>query len=212
MGPVRSLGAPISPRKGTPGPGWTPGHSTGRKRTLTSVPILYRINSFIPWGPKLLNRLGKLVWPTWLIARLHSFVCDSVSVSARIDYKALLTYIFMLMMSVYLTETYQISRQFWPAFIQVDQWSLSVHHDILVGAIRTTIFAPALRNFTYKLLKMRGITLILGHRVKGKGQLGPNHKGMLHLYWSSWFVLWFAYFTRGFDDMCNTISICVQGL
>ena len=42
----------------------------------------------------------------------------------------------------------------------------------LVGAIQTTVFAQSLSNFTCELLMMRGGTLlILGHRVKGQGQL-----------------------------------------
>ena len=42
----------------------------------------------------------------------------------------------------------------------------------LAGTIATTVFAQSLSNFTCKLWMMRGGTLlILGHRVKGKGQL-----------------------------------------
>ena len=42
----------------------------------------------------------------------------------------------------------------------------------LVGTIATTVFAQSLSNFTCKLWMMRGGTLlILGHGVKGQGQL-----------------------------------------
>ena len=42
----------------------------------------------------------------------------------------------------------------------------------LVGRIQTTDFAASLSNFTCMLLMMRGGTLlILGHGVKGQGQL-----------------------------------------
>ena len=42
----------------------------------------------------------------------------------------------------------------------------------LVGTIATTDFAQSLSNFTCKLWMMRGGTLlILGHGVKGQGQL-----------------------------------------
>ena len=41
-----------------------------------------------------------------------------------------------------------------------------------MGRIQTTVFARSLSNFTCKLWMMRGGTLlILGHRVKGQGQL-----------------------------------------
>ena len=42
----------------------------------------------------------------------------------------------------------------------------------LVGTIATTVLAQSLSNFTCKLWMMRGGTLlILGHGVKGQGQL-----------------------------------------
>ena len=42
----------------------------------------------------------------------------------------------------------------------------------LVDKIKTTVFAKSLSNFTCKLCMMRGGTLlILGHGVKGQGQL-----------------------------------------
>ena len=42
----------------------------------------------------------------------------------------------------------------------------------LVGTIATTVFAQSLSNFTCKLWMMRGGTLlIMGHGVKGQGQL-----------------------------------------
>ena len=42
----------------------------------------------------------------------------------------------------------------------------------LVDTIATTVFAQSLSNFTCKLWMMRGGTLlILGHGVKGQGQL-----------------------------------------
>ena len=45
----------------------------------------------------------------------------------------------------------------------------------LVGTIATTDFAQSLSNFTCELWVMRGGTLlILGHGVKGQGQLGHS--------------------------------------
>ena len=42
----------------------------------------------------------------------------------------------------------------------------------LVGTIQATVFAQSLSNFSGKLFMMRGATLlILGHRVKGQGQI-----------------------------------------
>ena len=47
-----------------------------------------------------------------------------------------------------------------------------------MGRIQTTFFAQSLSNFTCKLWMIRGGTLlILGHGVKGKGQLCPPARG-----------------------------------
>ena len=47
-----------------------------------------------------------------------------------------------------------------------------------MGTIATTVFAQSLSNFTCKLWMMRGGTLfILGHGVKGQGQLCPPARG-----------------------------------
>ena len=47
-----------------------------------------------------------------------------------------------------------------------------------MGTIATTFFAQSLSNFTCKLWMMRGGTLlILGHVVKGQGQLCPPARG-----------------------------------
>ena len=50
--------------------------------------------------------------------------------------------------------------------------NLALYLKNLVGVIQATVFAQSLSNFTCKLLMMNGGTLlILGHGVKGQGQI-----------------------------------------
>ena len=55
----------------------------------------------------------------------------------------------------------------------VSEWVReSVRRSRFVGMIQTTVLVRSLSNFTCKLCMMRrGILLILGHGVKGQGQL-----------------------------------------
>ena len=48
-----------------------------------------------------------------------------------------------------------------------------------MGTIKISVLAQSLSNFTCKLLMIRGRTLlILGHEVKGQGQLLPHTMGI----------------------------------
>ena len=50
--------------------------------------------------------------------------------------------------------------------------TLALYVQVLVGTIATTVFAQSLSNFTFQLCLMRGGTLlIMGHGMKGQGQL-----------------------------------------
>ena len=97
----------------------------------------------------------------------------------------------------------------------------------LVDTIATTVFAQSLSNFTCTFTMMRGGTLlILGHRVKGQGQLWhsvyktlwtqyrlqflPNHFQTSHTHSPWWEEEPYWFWVMGSKVKVNFVTLCIR--